>query len=78
MAVFGKGFLTGQESVELDEQSGVRVVRLRCLAVARTDVVVVQTKWEGTLAESRGTMDTVLVQRASSQIEQSKSARLAR
>jgi len=43
MAVFGEGFLTGQESVKLDQQSGVGVVRLGCLAVARTDVVVVQT-----------------------------------
>jgi hypothetical protein len=42
MAVFEKGFLTGQESVKLDQQSGVRVVRLGCLAVARTDVVVVK------------------------------------
>jgi hypothetical protein len=42
MAVFGKGILTGQESVELDQQSSVGVLRLGSLAVARTDVVVVQ------------------------------------
>ena len=42
MAVFGEGILTGQESVELDQQSGVRVLRLGSLAVARTDVVVVK------------------------------------
>ena len=42
MAVFGKGILTGQESVELDQQSGVRVLRLGSLAVARTDVVVIK------------------------------------
>lgn len=42
MAVFWKGLLTAQESVELDQQSGVGVVRLGSLAVARTDVVVVK------------------------------------
>jgi hypothetical protein len=38
----GEVVLTAQESVELDEQSSVGVVRLGCLAVARTDMVVVE------------------------------------
>ena len=56
MAVFGKGFLTGQESVELDQQSGVRVLRLGSLAVARTDVVVIKvdTHISGILSDNKG------------------------
>lgn len=42
MAGRWKGLLTAQESVELDEQSRVGVVRLGSLAVARTDMVVVK------------------------------------
>ena len=38
----GEVVLTAQESVELDEQSSVGVVRLGCLAVARTDMVLVK------------------------------------
>ena len=47
MAVFGKGILTGQESVELDQQSSVGVLRLGSLAVARTDVMVVKIDTHG-------------------------------
>lgn len=49
MAVFWKGLLTAQESVELDQQSGVGVVRLGSLAVARTDVVVVKIDTHGSV-----------------------------
>lgn len=53
MAVFGKGLLTAQESVELDQQSSVGVVRLGSLAVARTDVVVVKIDTHGYVFASR-------------------------